>query len=72
MTQNPIVRGLSFTGNTAVGRLLHAECAKTFKKRSLDLGGNAPFVAFGDSKLDKTADGLYPRNSVLLSRPAFA
>ncbi|OAG35360.1 hypothetical protein AYO21_10431 [Fonsecaea monophora] len=57
-TQNPIVRHLSFTGSTAVGRHLHAECAKTFKKTSLELGGNAPFIVFEDAKLDKAAEGL--------------
>ncbi|OQU99722.1 hypothetical protein CLAIMM_05314 [Cladophialophora immunda] len=57
-TQNPIVRHLSFTGSTAVGRYLHAECAKTFKKTSLELGGNAPFIIFEDAKLDKAAEGL--------------
>ncbi|OAP57000.1 hypothetical protein AYL99_09112 [Fonsecaea erecta] len=57
-TQNPIVRHLSFTGSTAVGRYLHAECAKSFKKTSLELGGNAPFIVFEDAKLDKAAEGL--------------
>ncbi|KAJ9612305.1 hypothetical protein H2200_003902 [Cladophialophora chaetospira] len=58
MTQNPFVKHLSFTGSTAVGRYLHAECAKTFKKTSLELGGNAPFIVFEDAKLDKAAEGL--------------
>lgn len=57
MTQNPIVKHLSFTGSTAVGRYLHAECAKTFKKTSLELGGNAPFIVFEDAKLEKAAEG---------------
>ncbi|ETI23422.1 hypothetical protein G647_05224 [Cladophialophora carrionii CBS 160.54] len=58
MTQNPLVKHLSFTGSTAVGRYLHAECAKTFKKTSMELGGNAPFIIFEDAKLDKAAEGL--------------
>jgi hypothetical protein len=58
MTQNPFVRHLSFTGSTAVGRYLHSECAKTFKKTSLELGGNAPFIVFEDANLDKAAEGM--------------
>ncbi|KAF1991029.1 succinate-semialdehyde dehydrogenase [Aulographum hederae CBS 113979] len=57
-TENKLVRHLSFTGSTAVGRYLHAECAKTFKKTSLELGGNAPFIVFGDANLEKAAEGL--------------
>lgn len=56
-TSNPLVRHLSFTGSTAVGRFLHAECAKTFKKTSMELGGNAPFIVFGDADLQKAAEG---------------
>lgn len=57
-TSNPTIRHLSFTGSTAVGRHLHVECAKTFKKTSMELGGNAPFIIFGDAKLDEAAEGL--------------
>lgn len=57
-TQNELVRHLSFTGSTAVGRYLHAECAKTFKKTSMELGGNAPFIVFGDAKLENAAEGV--------------
>lgn len=57
-TTNDIVKHLSFTGSTAVGRYLHAECAKTFKKTSMELGGNAPFIVFDDAKLDKAAEGV--------------
>lgn len=64
-TTNPAVRHLSFTGSTAVGRYLHSECAKTFKKTSMELGGNAPFIVFGDAKLESAADGVY----LSLSRP---
>ncbi|EXJ62730.1 hypothetical protein A1O7_03168 [Cladophialophora yegresii CBS 114405] len=58
MTQNPLVKHLSFTGSTAVGRYLHAECAKSFKKTSMELGGNAPFIVFEDANLEKAAEGL--------------
>ena len=53
---NPIVRKLSFTGSTAVGRLLMAQCAPTIKKLSLELGGNAPFIVFDDADLDAATD----------------
>lgn len=52
MTSNPLVRKLSFTGSTAVGKMLMAECASTVKKISLELGGNAPFIVFDDANLD--------------------
>jgi succinate-semialdehyde dehydrogenase / glutarate-semialdehyde dehydrogenase len=58
-TTNPIVRHLSFTGSTAVGRHLHAECAKQFKKTSMELGRNAPFIVFGDAKIEKAVDGTF-------------
>jgi succinate-semialdehyde dehydrogenase/glutarate-semialdehyde dehydrogenase len=54
---NPVVRKLSFTGSTAVGRLLMAQCAPTIKKLSLELGGNAPFIVFDDADLDAAVDG---------------
>lgn len=57
-TQNELVKHLSFTGSTATGRYLHAECAKSFKKTSMELGGNAPFIVFGDAKLESAAEGL--------------
>ena len=55
---NPIVRKLSFTGSTEVGRILMRQCADTIKKLSLELGGNAPFIVFDDADLDAAADGL--------------
>lgn len=58
-TSNPLVRHLSFTGSTAVGRFLHSECAKTFKKTSMELGGNAAFIVFEDANLDKAAEGMH-------------
>lgn len=54
---NPIVRKLSFTGSTTVGRLLMQQCAPTLKKLSLELGGNAPFIVFDDANLDAAVDG---------------
>jgi len=57
MTSNPIVRKLSFTGSTAVGKLLMAQSAATIKKLSLELGGNAPFIVFDDADLDAAVDG---------------
>ncbi|TXG99243.1 MAG: NAD-dependent succinate-semialdehyde dehydrogenase [Rhodocyclaceae bacterium] len=54
---NPVVRKLSFTGSTAVGRLLMAQCAPTIKKLSLELGGNAPFIVFDDADIDAAVDG---------------
>jgi succinate-semialdehyde dehydrogenase / glutarate-semialdehyde dehydrogenase len=57
MTSNPIVRKLSFTGSTAVGRLLMEQCAPTIKKLSLELGGNAPFIVFDDADLDAAVEG---------------
>ncbi|GGG92742.1 NAD-dependent succinate-semialdehyde dehydrogenase [Silvibacterium dinghuense] len=57
MTSNPIVRKLSFTGSTAVGKQLMAQCASTVKKLSLELGGNAPFIVFEDADLDQAVEG---------------
>ena len=56
-TSNPIVRKLSFTGSTEVGRLLMAQSAPTIKKLSLELGGNAPFIVFDDADLDAAVEG---------------
>lgn len=52
------VKHLSFTGSTAVGKLLNTECAKTIKKTSLELGGNAPFIVFEDAKIDTAVAGM--------------
>jgi succinate-semialdehyde dehydrogenase/glutarate-semialdehyde dehydrogenase len=57
MTSNPVVRKLSFTGSTEVGSLLMQQCAKTIKKLSLELGGNAPFIVFDDADLDAAVEG---------------
>ncbi|MEK1834681.1 MAG: aldehyde dehydrogenase family protein, partial [Pseudomonas sp.] len=52
LTASPLVRKLSFTGSTAIGKLLMAQCAPTLKKVSLELGGNAPFIVFDDADLE--------------------
>jgi succinate-semialdehyde dehydrogenase/glutarate-semialdehyde dehydrogenase len=57
LTSNPIVRKLSFTGSTEVGKILMAQCAATVKKLSLELGGNAPFIVFDDADLDAAVEG---------------
>ena len=57
LTASPIVRKLSFTGSTEVGRLLRAQSAPTIKKLSLELGGNAPFIVFDDADVDAAVDG---------------
>ena len=57
MTSNPIVRKLTFTGSTQVGRILMEQCAPTIKKLSLELGGNAPFIVFDDADLDAAVEG---------------
>ena len=57
LTSNPIVKKLSFTGSTEVGKLLMAQCADTIKKLSLELGGNAPFIVFDDADLDAAVEG---------------
>jgi succinate-semialdehyde dehydrogenase/glutarate-semialdehyde dehydrogenase len=57
LTSNPIVRKLSFTGSTEIGKILMAQCAGTVKKLSLELGGNAPFVVFEDADLDAAVEG---------------
>jgi succinate-semialdehyde dehydrogenase/glutarate-semialdehyde dehydrogenase len=57
LTASPTVRKLSFTGSTAVGRLLMAQSAPTVKKLSLELGGNAPFIVFDDADVAAAVDG---------------
>ncbi len=57
LTSNPTVRKLSFTGSSAVGKLLMRQCADTVKKVSLELGGNAPFIVFDDADLDAAVVG---------------
>ena len=57
ITRNPIVRKLSFTGSTAVGKLLIQQCAETVKKVSMELGGNAPFIVFDDADIEAAVSG---------------
>ena len=57
MTGNPIVRKLTFTGSTEVGKILMKQCAGTVKKVSMELGGNAPFIVFDDADLDAAVAG---------------
>ncbi len=57
LCSSPVVRHLSFTGSTEVGRILAAQCAPTVKKISLELGGNAPFIVFDDADLDSAVEG---------------
>jgi len=58
LTGNPLVRKLSFTGSTEVGRTLLEQCASTIKRTSMELGGNAPFIVFDDADLDRAVDGV--------------
>jgi succinate-semialdehyde dehydrogenase / glutarate-semialdehyde dehydrogenase len=58
LTSNPLVRKLSFTGSTAVGKKLMAQCATTMKKVSFELGGNAPFIIFDDADIDAAITGV--------------
>jgi len=57
MTSNPIVKKLSFTGSTPVGKTLMKQCADTVKRTSMELGGNAPVIVFDDADLDKAVAG---------------
>ncbi|NLU98965.1 succinate-semialdehyde dehydrogenase (NADP(+)) [Marinomonas sp. UCMA 3892] len=57
LTSNPIVKKITFTGSTAVGKLLMEQSAKTIKKTSMELGGNAPVLVFEDADLDKAVTG---------------
>jgi len=57
MTANPIIRKLTFTGSTEVGKLLMEKCAGTVKKVTMELGGNAPFIVFDDADLDAAVQG---------------
>jgi len=54
---NPIIRKLSFTGSTQVGKILMKQCSDTLKKLSLELGGNAPFIVFDDADVDAAVEG---------------
>ncbi len=58
LTQNPLVRKITFTGSTEIGRILISQSAQTIKKLSLELGGNAPFLVFDDADVAQAVDGL--------------
>ena len=72
MTSNPIVRKLTFTGSTEIGKQLMAQCAGTMKKISLELGGNAPFIVFADADLDAAVAVPSPASTAIPDRPASA
>ncbi len=57
LTSNPIVRKITFTGSTEIGKLLIEQCAATVKKMSMELGGHAPFIVFDDADLDAAVEG---------------
>lgn len=57
MTSNPIVRKVTFTGSTEIGKQLMAQCASTVKRTSMELGGNAPFIVFDDADIDAAVKG---------------
>lgn len=57
LTRDPRVRKVTFTGSTAVGKILYRQCADTVKKLSLELGGNAPFIVFDDADLEAAVEG---------------
>jgi succinate-semialdehyde dehydrogenase/glutarate-semialdehyde dehydrogenase len=57
LCESPVVRHLSFTGSTEVGRILMAQCAPTVKKLALELGGHAPFIVFEDADIDAAVSG---------------
>ena len=57
ITSNPIVRKLTFTGSTEIGKVLMEQCARTVKKVSMELGGNAPFIVFDDADIDAAVLG---------------
>ncbi|HMN94474.1 MAG TPA: NAD-dependent succinate-semialdehyde dehydrogenase [Hydrogenophaga sp.] len=59
LCDSDVVRHLSFTGSTEVGRILMAQCAPTVKKMSLELGGNAPFIVFDDADIDSAVEGAF-------------
>ena len=57
LTSHPLVRKVSFTGSTQIGKLLMQQCSDSMKKVSMELGGNAPFIVFDDADLDRAVEG---------------
>ncbi|HKC53852.1 MAG TPA: aldehyde dehydrogenase family protein [Burkholderiales bacterium] len=70
LTSNPLVRKITFTGSTAVGKVLLEQCSKTVKKTSMELGGNAPFIVFDDADLDAAVEKVEEHISDALSKGA--
>jgi succinate-semialdehyde dehydrogenase/glutarate-semialdehyde dehydrogenase len=68
LCESSVIRHLSFTGSTEVGRILMAQSAPTVKKMSLELGGNAPFIVFDDADIDSAVEGAF-REQVPQRRP---
>ncbi|KAI2621153.1 aldehyde dehydrogenase [Hypoxylon sp. NC1633] len=60
LCRHPLVKKVTFTGSTRVGKILSAHCADGLKKLTLELGGNCPFVVFDDANLDQACDALIP------------
>lgn len=58
LTSSPLVRMITFTGSTMVGKLLMTQCAPTVKKVALELGGNSPFIVFDDADISRAVDGV--------------
>jgi succinate-semialdehyde dehydrogenase/glutarate-semialdehyde dehydrogenase len=58
MCEHPLVKKISFTGSTAVGKLILSNCANHVKKVQMELGGNAPFIVFDSADLEKSVNGL--------------
>ncbi len=72
LCDSPVVRKLSFTGSTEVGRILMAQSAPTVKKLSLELGGNAPFIVFDDADVEQAVKGILASKFRTAGRPASA
>lgn len=68
MCHNKLVCHLSFTGSTAVGKYLNTECARSLKKTSMELGGNAPFIVFEDANIQKAVDGKRQKLNAQMGR----
>ena len=72
-TSSPLVRMITFTGSTEIGKLLMRQSADTVKRVALELGGNAPFIVFDDADMDRAVlPGRSPPNTATRDRPAFA
>jgi acyl-CoA reductase-like NAD-dependent aldehyde dehydrogenase len=69
LTSHPIVRKLTFTGSTEVGKLLMEQCAGTGKKLSREFGGNAPFIVFDDADIEMAVKGAIASNTATRARP---